>query len=287
MNSERKAERPVLLVYLPIVFIIPWTIWILMNENGLYGKPIYMMVSAILMWTPALASFICHVIFKRKTIAFSWKPHVKMNAKYYIQSILIPVLLTITGTIVFFLCFPQSFSFKQFESIDIPLSPSVYILLMLCTVILSAVINMFFALGEEAGWRGLLYPILKNRMGTVQSCIVGGVIWGLWHTPVNANGYNYGTAYPGYPWFGIPTMCLFCIAMGIWCMYLAEKTGSIWAPALFHGAVNAVAAIGVLFLNDASLMLLGPTLSGIIPSLISLLFFIPFARKKSHIPYGK
>ena len=52
MNSERKAERPVLLVYLMIVFIIPWTIWILMNENGLYENPIYMMVSAILMWTP-------------------------------------------------------------------------------------------------------------------------------------------------------------------------------------------------------------------------------------------
>jgi membrane protease YdiL (CAAX protease family) len=39
-------------------------------------------------------------------------------------------------------------------------------------------------LGEELGWRGLLYPILKSNYGWMGSALVVGVIWAIWHAPL-------------------------------------------------------------------------------------------------------
>lgn len=39
-------------------------------------------------------------------------------------------------------------------------------------------------LGEELGWRGLLYPTLKNNYGWMASALIVGVIWSLWHAPL-------------------------------------------------------------------------------------------------------
>jgi membrane protease YdiL (CAAX protease family) len=38
-----------------------------------------------------------------------------------------------------------------------------------------------FSFGEEFGWRGLAYPRLADRVGPVVSCLIVGVVWGLWH----------------------------------------------------------------------------------------------------------
>ena len=75
--------------------------------------------------------------------------------------------------------------------------------LLLGVLVYGPVINLFFAIGEEIGWRGFLYPALRQRMSTLPACLLVGAIWGLWHTPINLMGHNYGTSYPGFPWLGI------------------------------------------------------------------------------------
>jgi membrane protease YdiL (CAAX protease family) len=39
-------------------------------------------------------------------------------------------------------------------------------------------------IGEEIGWRGFLQPRLRARMGLVDSGLVVGVVWVLWHLPM-------------------------------------------------------------------------------------------------------
>lgn len=39
-------------------------------------------------------------------------------------------------------------------------------------------------LGEEVGWRGFLYPELKDRDGWFAGALVVGVIWAVWHWPL-------------------------------------------------------------------------------------------------------
>lgn len=42
-------------------------------------------------------------------------------------------------------------------------------------------INMLVALGEEVGWRGVMFQYLKDKLGITKGRIVGGAIWGCWH----------------------------------------------------------------------------------------------------------
>ena len=135
-------------------------------------------------------------------------------------------------------------------------------------------INTFAALGEEVGWRGFLYPRLKERFGTAKGRLLGGLIWGVWHWPVMIlAGYNYGTSYWGAPVLGPLLFCVVCIAIGTVVDFLYEKTGCIWIPALAHGAFNAVSGLGVLLLNPAYIghTTIGPAPIGIVGGLPLLL----------------
>lgn len=47
------------------------------------------------------------------------------------------------------------------------------------------VINLFMGpLGEELGWRALLYPTFKLSYGWMGAALLVGVIWALWHAPL-------------------------------------------------------------------------------------------------------
>ena len=124
-------------------------------------------------------------------------------------------------------------------------------------------INMIPAFGEELGWRGMLFPTLCERMSQRAAVLVSGVIWGLWHAPVIAMGHNYGMGYAGFPIAGILTMIVACTALGSMMCYLRMKTGSVWPCALAHGAVNAIANIGVIFCT-AGASILGPSPLGLV-----------------------
>ena len=88
----------------------------------------------------------------------------------------------------------------------------------------------------------------------------------LWHWPVIAMGHNYGFDYPGAPWTGFVAMTVFTLAVGAILGWSAERTGSALPAALGHGAINATAAIGFLFLATAAepSSLLGPAATGLV-----------------------
>lgn len=57
-----------------------------------------------------------------------------------------------------------------------------------------AVLNLALMFGEEYGWRCYLQPILQNRFGPRRGVLLLGLLWGLWHLPLNL--YYYSTAQP-------------------------------------------------------------------------------------------
>ena len=148
-------------------------------------------------------------------------------------------------------------------------------------------VNMLFAVGEEAGWRGTMYPILKDRFGIIRGRLLGGAIWGVWHWPIMLlTGYEYGTTYWGAPVTGPLLFCIITITMGILFDFLYGKTSCIWVPALCHGAINAFAGVPTLFLNPAyaDKLLLGPLIIGVISGLpLMLTAFILSIREKNTI----
>jgi len=113
-------------------------------------------------------------------------------------------------------------------------------------------INVFFALGEELGWRGYLLSKLLP-LGKWPALLLSGIIWGIWHAPIVAMGHNY----PGHPVLGPFLMIGFCLLMGIILGWLQLTSGSVWVPALAHGTLNAVAGLPPMMLAGIDLTIGG------------------------------
>ncbi|MBQ6426076.1 MAG: CPBP family intramembrane metalloprotease [Clostridia bacterium] len=259
------------------------------------------MIIAAVMFVPTLGVLLSGAPLKN----MGWKPQIRKNIGPFLTAWFAPLILTAAGACLYFLLFPSHLdlsgkylaeavgaeALNQLEAQG--LTYPLYILISaVSSMIYAPFLNMFLALGEEIGWRGFLYPQLKARFGTGTGRLLGGVIWGAWHWPlIWLIGYEYGAA-SGNPagYFGFPVtgMLLFCVITAGWGVlhdWLYEKSGSIWVPSLFHGAINAAAALPltVCLTNTGSARLLGPVPNGLIAGLpfLTAAAVLTLRRKKT------
>ena len=283
--------------YLLWAFGAAWILQIIAGILFRKGNSIsYSVLLALSMFAPLLASVMSGAEIRR----IGWKPHIKGNFRWILIAWFVPAILGMVGAALYFLLVPNAFDttfayvrtllgnegLSQLESNG--LSGQTYAIISAVSAITYApFVNMLFAVGEEAGWRGTMYPILKDRFGIIRGRLLGGAIWGVWHWPIMLlTGYEYGTTYWGAPVTGSLLFCVITIAMGILFDFLYEKTNCIWVPALCHGAINAFAGVPTLFLNPAyaDKLLLGPLIIGVISGLpLMLTAFILSIREKNTI----
>lgn len=83
--------------------------------------------------------------------------------------------------------------------------------------------------GEEYGWRYYLQPLLQSCFGKRWGVIVLGVVWGIWHLPVNFFYYSPGTGL-----ISAAGQQITCITLGIFFAYAYMKTENIWVPVIMH-----------------------------------------------------
>lgn len=114
------------------------------------------------------------------------------------------------------------------------INPSGFALIMSAGIFNGFLTTWAYFFGEEFGWRVYLQERLLPWLGTKKGVIILGIIWGLWHAPVIAAGYNY----PNHPVAGVICMTLFTIIIGIMFSYAVLKTGSVWIAALLHLVTN-------------------------------------------------
>lgn len=257
------------------------------NENQM----VFSIVMVITMFMPFMAALIARIPLK----GMGWVPHLKGKIRYVFFALWMPALLSIIGGVLFFIIFPKVFDSEfltlrglmeeaaleklEAQGLTIP----IYILISSIQAITFApFFNMFAALGEEVGWRGALYPYLKEKLGVTKGRIVGGVILGSWHWPVMIfAGYEYGKEYIGAPVLGPIVFCLFTVMMGILCDYVYEKTETIWLPSLMHGATNAFTIFAYLTKPEyADMAILGPAYIGIISMITMIIMAVIICVKQ-------
>lgn len=278
--------------YMIAAFGLAWIleiIAVIFSNNG--NQMVFSIVMVITMFMPFMATLIARIPLK----GMGWVPHLKGKIRYVFFALWMPALLSIIGGVLFFIIFPKSFDSEfltlrgfmeeaaleklEAQGLTIP----IYILISSIQAITFApFINMFAALGEEVGWRGVLYPYLKEKLGVTKGRIVGGVIWGSWHWPVMIfAGYEYGKEYIGAPVLGPIVFCLFTVMMGILCDYVYEKTETIWLPSLMHGATNAFTIFAYLTKPEyADMAILGPAYIGIISMIPMIIMAVIICAKQ-------
>ena len=283
---DTEFSKHLVIRYLAWTFGLAWLIqfgaaYVYNNINPLIGQ----LIVAVMMFVPTLGVLLAG----GKLRGMGWKPQIKQNWRPILFAWLAPAVLTAAGAALYFLVFPGHFDLSggymaatagpevlaQMEAQG--LTYPVYVLVTAAASLTYApLLNMFLALGEELGWRGFLYPQLKARFGEKSGRLLGGVIWGAWHWPlIWLIGYEYGAAtgnrasYFGAPVVGMLLFCVITAGMGILHDWLYERSGSIWVPSLFHGAINAAGTIplAVCLTDTGSVRLLGPAPMGILAGL--------------------
>lgn len=93
--------------------------------------------------------------------------------------------------------------------------------------------------GEEYGWRYYMQPFLQKKFGLRGGVLLLGVLWGLWHLPID---FFYYTS-PEMGLIAAVSQQITCITLGIFFAYAYMKTDNIWVPVILHYMNNNLVPI--------------------------------------------
>lgn len=282
--------------YIILTFALGWILQIFASVAYKNGSPSsFSQILSFSMFAPFAAVLLSKISLTESGL----KLKIKGNILMILSAWFAPALLTALGAIVYFLVMPDrldlSFSYVTLSYTEEILQqiydagytiPSLIALQAIQAVSWAPIINGVFAFGEEIGWRGAMYPMLKEKFGVNKGRIIGGIIWGIWHWPVMIlAGYEYGFDYWGFPIIGMLLFCIFTTVFGIFLDAVYEKSDCIWIPSVAHGALNAIATLPLMAINPiyANEMILGPAPVGIIAMIpmIVLALIICLKNKKA------
>lgn len=275
-------EKQSFALYFLLAFGLAWLCQVygslLLLRDG--NAAVYRALLSVSMFCPLVAVLAAKRIVLHQSTGIGWK--VRGKRRYWLAAWFGPAVFTVLAALLYFAVFSSRLDLSgswlvtayggemDAETLRSQLGVSSLSYMLetgLLAITLAPPINMLFAVGEEAGWRGYMMPQLKERFGLLNGRLLGGVIWGVWHWPIMLlTGYEYGTNYLGAPVLGLVVWCVVCFALNTLLDWLYEKTGCIWVSAIAHGAFNAVAALFTVltYPADAYYNVLGPTPIGLI-----------------------
>ncbi len=289
-------------VFVILAFGIAWTGGlVIFLTGGLINSPrigggftlAFLVLTIVYMGAPAVAHLLTRLVTREGWHDLYLRPKLRRGWAYWIICWFAPPLLIYLGAAVFFALFPETYdptlgtvrnmldaaaggqSLARADPWTFVISQTLF------AVLIAPLINSIPILGEEFGWRAYLQPKLMP-LGGRTAILLTGVIWGVWHWPVIAMGYNYGFNYPGAPWLGPLAMIWFTVVSGTLIGWATLRAGSVWPAVIGHGALNGMAGIVAFFVQGQPNTLLGPAVVGVIGSIgfaavALILFLVPGA----------
>jgi membrane protease YdiL (CAAX protease family) len=256
LSDNGSAARPGLAVFLVVAFGVAWGLWGLLWGAGGLARPEAFAVLVASMYAPTLGVLAAWRFADPLALRLSGVRRRGPWRWYALALALVPVLLVLGAALCVLLGVQHvdpTFSTlrEQAQRLGRPMPPPpplpVALLMAVPVVLLAPVFNVLATIGEELGWRGYLWGRLAPR-GPRRAAVVIGVIWGVWHAPLIAMGYNY----PESPVLGPLLMVGMTTAFGVVLAWLRARSGSVWPAALGHGAINAEAGAVAVFFSPAS-----------------------------------
>ncbi|MDO5700469.1 MAG: CPBP family intramembrane metalloprotease [Bowdeniella nasicola] len=264
-----------LVVYLVIAFGGAWLIAVPLYTSGQgLAHPAFMPISLGIMMTPALAAFVTGALVQRWPLAAGQhgpglfarlglpirRPYRPLLG-WFLLSWFGMIALVVIALITSALCGVYRVDLTNFTGLqsilveqavaagqganvgELTASVREIAFAQVVVVIFASLLNVLPALGEEIGWRGWLMPHLAP-LGVLPTIVFSGVIWGVWHLPLLALGYNY----PGHSTpVALGAMIGMCTLVGALLYWVRLRSRSVWPAAVGHGALNASASLMYVF----------------------------------------
>jgi membrane protease YdiL (CAAX protease family) len=274
-TMQDKLDTRRIVIFLAFAFGIAWaTGLVIALTGGLVNSPQVapglplagVLLATTYMWAPGLAHLLTRLVTREGWRDLYLRPKIRRGWPYWLAGWFLPAVATILGAALFFAVFPQYFdpTLKVVRDMlaKTPASAGADPWIIAATqtavaIAIAPLVNGLFTLGEEFGWRAYLLPRLMP-LGGRRAAIVLGLIWGAWHWPVIAMGYEYGFDYPGFPWVGLLVFPIFTITLSVFFAWITLRGGSVWPAVIGHAAANGVAAIAVIATQGEPSLLVGP-----------------------------
>lgn len=267
----RRVPWAAVLLFVVVAFALAWLVALPLWLGDGLAEPLTVVLLPLMMCTPAVAAVIVTFAMGvpgrggRARFLGLWPLRPAKRVVWLIVvGWLVPPLLVGASLLV-----AAAFGFVQFDPTfpafaaelekavpaGTPLPPvGILVFAQIAAIPVGALINGFFAFGEELGWRGWLLPALRP-LGTWPALILSGVIWGAWHSPIILLGYNFGRT----DILGVVLMIGGCVAWGVLFGWLRLRSGSVWPAVIAHGSLNAAAGLVLIFAaSQPDMALAGP-----------------------------
>lgn len=136
--------------------------------------------------------------------------------------------------------------------------------------------------GEEYGWRYFLQPVMQKKFGVKCGVILLGLLWGIWHLPINLFYYSPETSLQS-----ILVQLAGCVGMGIFFGWVYMRTHNIWAVTIMHFLNNNMGVVlfaaspsGVAWNWQTTLISISAYLIVYLPFLLTKEYRVPHMRNE-------
>jgi membrane protease YdiL (CAAX protease family) len=247
------------IIFLALAFAISWAIAIGAHFAGLSGNAqLAAPILAAMMTGPAIGALICTFAFEKKgervnALGLHFKPNL-----WWLLAWIIPIALAAGSVAATLLLSDRTYvdigaasrAAAEAQGQDLSQVPAFVLstgFIVGIGVLLGSLINMpILTFTEELGWRGYLYSLWRPS-GFWWASLGTGLVWGVWHAPAI---YFYGLNYPDDRGLGLGLFVIFCMLLSPIMTLIRDRSGSVWAAGLFHGAFNAVGGLTIAAISN-------------------------------------
>lgn len=237
-------------VFLGLAFAISWPAligsWLFGHRTLAEGG----LLTLVYVAGPGLSAILCAIVFERgrriDALGLGFRPNV-----WWLWAILIPLLVTLASIAITSLLSPHRLA--TMDAMAVELAGTLGHRVDQALSALGGVLAMgllqnaiLCSLTEELGWRGYLYDLLRP-CGFWRTALGTGLVWGVWHWPMI---YLYGLNYPNYPNAGLVVFPFYTMLSACLLTVVRDRSGSVWAAGIMHGATNTFALLFLLALGD-------------------------------------
>jgi membrane protease YdiL (CAAX protease family) len=197
------------------------------------------MLDRFAMWGPGASTLVTCWIYRIdvRTLGWHWP-----KKRWLMLSYFLPLLYATPVYLVTWIAVDKSFALDSFmESVAGSYNLAqwkvfgTFVVGMPLLLTVGMLSGLVWALGEELGWRGFLFPRLMSRYGFNGACLISGLAWAVWHYPGLIWGhYNAGTNVA----FELACFTLMVVALAFVMGWLRCRSHSVWPCALLHASHN-------------------------------------------------
>jgi membrane protease YdiL (CAAX protease family) len=221
-KPRTKHDNRALAVYFLIACIPPWIGWSLLSFGVVSQHAPYAPLLYLTGYGVSIGGIIATGMSEglggiRRLLGNAIR--VAVPVRWWLYALLLPPVLYAWAALLFFVLAGER----------VRVHPAA--LLQLATP--GALLPFFFGpFAEELGWRGFLLPALTRRVSVLPACLIVGVIWAIWHWPIE---YKVLLVFPGLVWAAT------CMNFMIGAVYL--RTRSLPLAMIMHWSFNSMAPV--------------------------------------------